>query len=67
MTDHKLSHQRPGDCVNGCGKPICPPSKVICRDCMDRISRTLEDMLARAEARERAAQKPLDLFDTEAA
>lgn len=29
-------------CENGCDAPICPPSKVICRACIDRITATLE-------------------------
>ena len=29
-------------CANGCGVPPCPPSLVICRACMDRITRNLE-------------------------
>jgi len=33
---------RVGMCVNGCEKPIQPPSKVICKDCTDRITRALE-------------------------
>jgi hypothetical protein len=28
-------------CVNGCGEPVCPPSKVICRKCQDRITNIL--------------------------
>lgn len=34
-------------CANGDGNPVCPPSKVICRECMDKISRFLESELAR--------------------
>jgi hypothetical protein len=30
-------------CANGCDKPIAPPSKVICRDCQNRITRNLEN------------------------
>ena len=28
-------------CANGDGNKVCPPSKVICRECMDKISDTL--------------------------
>jgi hypothetical protein len=35
-----LSH-----CANGDGNPVCPPSKVICRACLDKITSNLEDML----------------------
>ena len=31
-------------CVNSCDEPICPPSKVICRKCLDKIMKTLEDL-----------------------
>ena len=32
-------------CANGDGNPVCPPSKVICRECMDKITATLENMI----------------------
>jgi len=28
-------------CVNGCGEPVCAPSRVICARCIDRVSVTL--------------------------
>ena len=34
------------ECANGCGVPPCPPSLVICRKCMDKISETLKKMVA---------------------
>ena len=34
-------------CVNGDGNPIAPPSEVICKECQDRITKTMEDMLAK--------------------
>jgi hypothetical protein len=42
----------PALCVNGDGRPICPPSKVICRECMDLIRQRLVDEIARYEGRE---------------
>lgn len=33
-------------CVNGCDSPVSPPSKVICKDCQDRITRKLEKWAA---------------------
>ena len=42
----------PGLCANGDGNPICPPSKVICRKCLDKITATLHGMLERAQKRE---------------
>lgn len=44
------------ECVNGDGRPISPPSKVICRECQEEITRSLEAMIARLE--ERAEGKP---------
>lgn len=32
-------------CANGDGNPICPPSKVICRQCMDKIISNLEEYI----------------------
>lgn len=29
-------------CANGDGNPVCPPSKVICKVCIDRITKRLE-------------------------
>lgn len=37
-------------CMNGCDAPVCPPSKVICRSCMDRITANLEEIGKRMEA-----------------
>jgi hypothetical protein len=33
-------------CANGDGNPVCPPSKVICRKCIDAVSAKLEKMIA---------------------
>ena len=40
-----------GLCMNGCNKPIQPPSKVVCRDCLDAMGKELAAMLARLEER----------------
>ena len=40
-----------GLCCNGDGRQICPPSKVLCRECMDMIGEKLRAILARAEKR----------------
>ena len=37
-------------CANGCDAPVCPPSRVICRSCMDRITANLEEIGKRMEA-----------------
>ena len=44
-------------CVNGDGNPVCPPSKVICRACMDKITHTLEDMIKKLKEKE----NPMDV------
>ncbi len=36
-------------CVNGCDKPIHPPSKVICKDCIDKITDTMQRMIKEME------------------
>lgn len=36
-------------CVNGCKKPVHPPSKVICKDCIDKITRNLKEMVEQGE------------------
>ena len=36
-------------CMNGCNKPIQPPSKAVCRDCLDAMGKELAAMLARKE------------------
>ena len=32
-------------CANGDGNPVCPPSKVVCRQCMNKVAKTLEKMV----------------------
>ena len=32
-------------CANGDGNPVCPPSKVICKECLGRISKELDKMV----------------------
>lgn len=52
MTDN-ADHRDERTCANGDGNPICPPSKVICRQCLDKIGATLRGMLRKAEEAER--------------
>jgi hypothetical protein len=35
-------------CVNGDGRPVCPPSKVVCRECLDKIGGNLRRLLDEA-------------------
>ena len=39
-------------CANRDGRPVSPPSKVICRECQEQITRNLEDMIANLRAKE---------------
>jgi hypothetical protein len=34
-------------CANGDGRPVSPPSLVICRECQDKIGATLRAMVER--------------------
>ena len=34
-----------GYCANGDGNKVCPPSKVLCQECLDKIGKELEDIL----------------------
>jgi len=55
-------------CANGCDAPISPPSKVICRGCMDRISQNMRDILAsmkEQETKARAAFETSQKVDTD--
>lgn len=36
-------------CENGCDAPVHPPSAVICKACIDKITATLEALAQRAE------------------
>jgi len=47
----RLKMRSEGLCMNGCNKPIAPPSKVVCRDCLDAMGKELAAILAKMEAR----------------
>lgn len=38
-------------CVNGDDRPVRPPSKVLCRECMDKISDKMQEILNHLETR----------------
>jgi hypothetical protein len=55
----KKDFVRDGECVNGDGRPICPPSAVLCRECLDGFTQAeLDALLAavRADEREQCAR-----------
>jgi hypothetical protein len=52
-------------CANGCNAPVHPPSKVICKSCMDKITRRLEEWAARSEAESTNAVRRLAQGDTQ--
>lgn len=33
-------------CVNGDKRQVCPPNKVLCKECLDEISKKMERMIA---------------------
>ena len=37
------------ECINADGRLVAPPSKVICRECQDQITRDLGAMIDRLE------------------
>lgn len=43
-------------CVNGCQAPVCPPSKVICRVCLDKIGATLLQLCQDTERKDKDAK-----------
>ena len=47
-------------CANGDGNPVCPPSKVICRKCLDKISSTLQEMVDEMRHEREANQESHD-------
>ena len=44
-------------CANGCDRPPKPPSLVICGECMDKITRTLEGLAARVKRAAKAQEE----------
>jgi hypothetical protein len=52
---HKLSRKEryalrdKGLCMNGCNKPISPPSGVVCQDCLDAMGEELAALMAKME------------------
>lgn len=47
----RLARRNAGVCMNGCDAPISPPSKVVCRGCLDKMGTQLEALLLRMEQR----------------
>ena len=43
-----------GTCANDDGRPVCPPSKVLCKECLEMIGPKLRAMLDKLEAPSRA-------------
>ena len=39
-------------CCNGDGRPVQPPSKVLCKECLNGIGETLRDMLEELKGKE---------------
>lgn len=51
MKHQKATGKIPTLCVNGDGRPICPPSKVLCRECLDKLSNKMQEILNHFEIR----------------
>ena len=47
-----------GLCANNDGRPVAPPSKVVCRECQDMIEAKLRELLARLEQSSIEESKP---------
>lgn len=41
----RLNRRAVGMCMNGCDKPIQPPSQVVCADCLEAMGEELKAML----------------------
>lgn len=39
-----------GTCANDDGHPVCPPSRVLCRECLHVLGEKLRGLLARLES-----------------
>jgi len=50
MSEQRTVRDQQKMCVNGCDARVSPPSEVICRACQNRITETLQKLVARAEA-----------------
>ena len=33
-------------CCNGDGRPVAPPSRVLCRECFERLDKKIRDLCA---------------------
>ena len=46
------------ECVNGDGRPVQPPSWVLCKECLEALSVKMHDLLRelKAAAREKAVK-----------
>ena len=45
-----------GTCANDDGNPVCPPSIVLCSECLDGLGEKLRGLLARLESRPMPAE-----------
>jgi len=52
MTDRDTPRPAPRKryCVRGDGRPVCPPSKVLCKECLKKLDAKFEALAASLEA-----------------
>jgi hypothetical protein len=41
VSEQERARLAAGRCINGCDAPVSPPSKVVCRACLDRMGEAL--------------------------
>ena len=56
--EKKLAKKR--YCVNGDGNLVCPPSKVLCQECQDKITAKLKEILQQLKEDNRMLQEALE-------
>ena len=44
-------------CANGDGNPVCPPSKVICKDCMRKVRESMEKMIKEMRGQKKKGER----------
>lgn len=45
-------------CANGCDAPVQPPSKVICKNCLDKIGEKMREIARRMRERSEKESTP---------
>lgn len=40
--------KKPAMCCNGCDAPVCPPSEVLCKVCLDALDKKIHSLVVGA-------------------